>query len=348
YFSKFELTHFYRTSVYDDLARDDLPANLHHYTSPFDLYRQLVAARPVVIQSVEPFSYYTQPLLWACYFAARKLNANLLTVALENRLLGIKFGKLRAALLRRVLRMYLKRACLIIVENNGAQQNVLDCGVSSNCIRRALWGTWGVDTDEFTPRAARPPDVLPTILFAGRLHPEKGVFVLMEAFARVRQRIPTARLLMAGAGAARDALGRRAQELGVSGAIHWLGSVKHREMPQVFQEADVFCAPSITTRKWAEQVGVASLQAMACGVPVVSTHSGAIPEYIPDGIAGLLVEEQNANALADALIQLLTNRELAHQMGTRGREYACAHYDARRNVQLCEQLVMEHCLARGI
>ncbi|HZQ08753.1 MAG TPA: glycosyltransferase, partial [Anaerolineae bacterium] len=85
-----------------------------------------------------------------------------------------------------------------------------------------------------------------------------------------------------------------------------------------------------------------------CGVPIVSTHSGAIPEYTPDGIAGLLVKERNASALADALIQILTNPEFAQQIGNRGREYACTHYDARMNVQVCEQLVMEHCLARGI
>lgn len=348
YFSKFELTHMYRYSAYGDLEPEDFDSTLHPYTTPLDLYRQLVTARPTVIQSVEPFSYYTQPLLLTCYLAARKLDASLLVVTHENRPLEIKFGKVRAEILKQVLKAYFTRACLVHAQNNRAKQNVLDCGAPPSRVVRGLWGAWGVDTQEFSPRAVPLSDAPPTILFAGRLHPEKGVLVLIDAFALLQKRLPTSRLRVAGSGPARAALMEKIKQFGLAESVTLLGTVKHRAMPQVFQTANVFCAPSITTRKWAEQAGIASLQAMACGVPVVSTRSGSIPEFIPDGIAGVLVQEQDADELANALFSILSSPRLAAEMGQRGREYACAHYDARTNVQIGEQLVWEHCVARGV
>ena len=94
------MLHLYHASVYGDLTSEDLDGKLVHYSSPFDLYRHLVASKPVVIQAVEPFSYYTQQYLWACYFAARRTGAALVSVTYENRPLDIKFGKPRATFLR--------------------------------------------------------------------------------------------------------------------------------------------------------------------------------------------------------------------------------------------------------
>lgn len=343
FLSQFELRHFYRAKVYNDLTADDFDATLRAYTSPLDLYRQLARAQPDVIQAVEPFSFYTQPYLWACYFAARKTGAALLAVTLENRPLEIKFGWARAFVLRNLLRVYFRRACLILTLNQGARENVLACGADATTIQHTLWGVWGVDTQEFLPRAARAPNAPPTILFAGRLHEEKGIFVLLDAFPRVREKIPDARLLLAGDGPARVQVTEKIRALNLSEQVEWLGMVKHRDMVNVFQRADVFCAPSLTTRKWAEQVGASALQAMACSVPIVSTRSGAIPEYIPD-VAGVLVAERDADALADALVMLLASPPRAAEMGKLAREYACRHYDARQNVERGEELVLEYCM----
>lgn len=348
YFAKFRLIHLYRVSVYGDLTPDDLNDSLRKYTSPLDLYKQLVAAKPDVIQSVEPFSFYTLPNLWALYLAVRKTNAALLAPIFENRPLDIKFGKVRAEFLRRTLRPFFERACLVIPLNNGAEQNAIACGAAPEKMRRVLWGTWGVDLQEFSPRRTRAADAPPRVLFVGRLHAEKGIFVLLEAFAAVRQKMPSARLVLAGDGPAHAQVVTHITALGLTDAITLLGTVKNREMPAIFRQADVFCAPSLTTPKWAEQVGMSALQAMASGIAVVSTQSGAIPEYVPDGVAGILVAENDSDALANALLDLLTNTERALVMGRAGREYACKHYDARANVEHAEQLVMEHCVARRI
>lgn len=348
YFSRFNLLHFYKNTVYGDLTADDMDVSLLKYTSPLDLYRQLVSAKPDVIQSVEPFSFYTQPALWATLFAARKTRAALVVPTLENRPLDIKFGTLRAAFLRRILEIFFARACLILPLNHGARENVLACGGAPEKIVPTMWGTWGIDLQEFFPRRRRPDNLPPTVLFVGRLHSEKGVFVLLDAFAAVLTTIPAAHLVVAGGGPAHSEIVARIAALGLSESITLLGTVKNRDLPDMYRQVDVFCAPSLTTRKWAEQVGMSALQAMASAVPIVSTHSGAIPEYVPDGVVSILVPENDPVALATALVKLLNNPEQAQEMGRAGREYACAHYDARANIERAEQLVMEHCLARRI
>lgn len=349
YLSQFELAHLYRKSEYGDLTPDDFDSTLHPYSSPLALYQQLVHLNPDVIQSVEPFSFYTQPYLWASYLAAHKTNASMFAATFENRPLQVKFGSVRAALLQKALRIFFERACLIITLNAGARENVLRCNAAPEKIARALWGSWGVDTREFFPRTERSPqgsNRAPLILFVGRLHQEKGVFVLLDAFARVHAKISNTRLLFVGDGPARADLESRAR--GMKDAVQFAGVVKHREIPEIFRNADIFCAPSLTTPKWAEQVGMSALQAMASGLPIVSTQSGAIPEYIPDGLAGILVEENNSRALANALIDLISNPERARDMGARGCDYARTHYDARSNIVRGEQLVMEHCGARRV
>jgi glycosyltransferase involved in cell wall biosynthesis len=342
YFTEFEIVHFYHHTEYGDLLPEDLDASLHSYRSPFDLYRQLLRTQPDVIQGVEPFSLAQQPYLWLCYLAARRTGAQLLSVTLENRPLEIKFGPALAFLLRRLLRVYFDRACLIIALNQGARRNVLSTGVAPARIQELMWGTWGVDTSEFSPSPVegRRAGVGVTVLFAGRLHPEKGIFILLGAFERVRTARPEARLLIVGDGPARAEVERRAARLG---GVEVRGPVKNRAMPEVFRAADIVAVPSLTTRKWEEQVGMVALQAMACGVPVVATRSGAIPEYVPDGVAGLLVHENDSAALADALVRVLSDEPLRARLGRAARAYACAHYDALKNIATAERAVKEHC-----
>lgn len=343
YFSQFELIHFYQRAEYGDLTDADFDATLRQYHSPLDLYRQLVAARADVIQGVEPFLPRLQPYLWACYFAAQRTSAQLLAVTLENRPLEIKFGRGIAFALKTLLRFYFARTCAVIVLNEGAHENVRACGIAPHRIAKLMWGTWGIDVNEFAPSSHA--HAAPTILFAGRLHAEKGIFVLLNAFARVRQQIPNARLIIVGNGPARSQVEMRAREFG--DAITLTGVVKHRAMPDVFRAADVLAMPSLTTRKWAEQVGMVALQAMACGVPIVATHSGAIPEYVPAN-AGMLVPENDADALAAALIELLRDPERRAQLSRAAREYAIEHYDAQKNIARAENILKERCLAHRL
>ncbi|MGE5140148.1 MAG: glycosyltransferase family 4 protein [Rudaea sp.] len=344
YLTAFEVTHLYRSESYGDLTAEDRPPGLVRYYSPLDLYRRLVLARPAIIQGVEPFSFALQPYLWACRLAAARTGASLLAVTLENRPLEVKFGRPAAWLLRMILRVFFTRVCLAIALNEGSLRNLISCGVPPERIKRLMWGTWGVDLEEFSPATGRAEPGA-TVLFAGRLVPEKGILVLFNAWPAVCSAVPGATLLIAGDGKTRAEVQARARTLP---GIVLLGNVKNRDMPALFRRAAVFVMPSSTTSKWEEQVGMSALQAMACGVPVVATRSGAIPEYMPDGIAGSLVPENNSTALSSALVQFLLDHERRAETGRLAHAFAAANYDARANIRRAEQAVQESCVARRI
>lgn len=342
FFSRLEVLHFFRRAEYNDLTAEDWSSQQHQYGSPRDLATQLIAAHPDVIQSVEPFAIRVLPYVWACYWAVRRTNARLLVVTTENCPLDQKYGRVTAFGLSVVLRPFFARAGLAIVLNKGARENLTRMGVPPPRVEQLLWGSWGVDTDEFSPRA-KTYDLAsqakaPVLLFVGRLHFEKGVFVLLDALGEIQRAAPGVELWMIGDGPARGELEARAEKLD---RVKIYGTIKNRALPDYFRRATVFVSPSLTTPRWREQIGMTNLQAMASGVPVVSTLSGAIPEYVPDGLAGILVEEGNAHALAEAIIALHRNPEKAQELGRGGREYALAHYEVRANIRRVEQLVLD-------
>lgn len=342
HFRAFELLHYYRQAEYGDLAPADYIGHLQRYHSPVHLYRELVRARPDVIQGVEPLAGALQPYLWAGYWAAKRVAARLVVVTLENRPPTIKFGVPFALWLRLTLPHYFARACLIIPLNAGAQRNALAYGAPSARLVKTMWGTWGVDLEEFTPAVGQKA-AAPTVLYVGRLHPEKGVVDLLQAFALVREQLPELRLKLIGDGPQRAHLEQLSHQLGVDAAVTFTGVLKNRELPPHFQAATVFILPSVTTRKWEEQVGMAALQALACGLPVVATRSGALPEYLPEGQVARLTPERDPQALAQTILALLRDEGARLALGQAARAYAEQHYDERQNVARAEQLLQERC-----
>lgn len=341
--TRLRLKHFYRQASYGDLMPDEMDENLVAYRSLLDLFHRLQEARPDILQGVEPFSIRLLPYLYAAFVAARSRQIPLVVVTLENRPLDVKHGKLFSRILRTMLRPVLGYANLIVYLNEGARRNVLSVGPYVDKLQRLMYGTWGVDLDEFTPqRDGREPELGrdPVLLFVGRLHVEKGVFDLLDAFGAVKSRAAGARLVLIGDGPARGGLERKVGVRGWTRDVILAGTVKNRDLPPYFRAADVFVAPSVTTRKWEEQVGMTNIQAMACGVPVISTHSGAIPEFVPDGVAGVLVPERSPSALAEAIIDMLDDKARGQRMGEAGREYCTQHYDARQNVRQAENALL--------
>ncbi|MBX5444724.1 glycosyltransferase [Sphaerobacter sp.] len=183
---------------------------------------------------------------------------------------------------------------------------------------------FGVDPDLFQPRPDPRPRDLPQIGYAGRLVPEKGVDVLIEAFARLHNR---AQLHIIGSGTERTRLEMQAGALGVRDRVLFRGAVPAADMPQVLAELDVLVIPSRTRRNWKEQFGRVIIEAMACQVPVVGSNSGEIPGTIGD--AGVVVPEGDAAALAAALDDLLSNEEKRLALGRRARQRVLDHFTQR-------------------
>jgi len=177
------------------------------------------------------------------------------------------------------------------------------------------------------PRPALAP--VPTLAFAGRLVPEKGLDVLLQAFRRVRERLPEARLVIAGDGPERDALALRVAALGLGDHVERLGHRPRAELDARLGSAWVQAVPSI----WEEPFGLVASEAMMRGVAVVASDAGGLAEIVEDGRTGRLVRRGDPAALAEALLGILSDRELAERMGRAGRERALAHFDEERYVE---------------
>lgn len=153
-----------------------------------------------------------------------------------------------------------------------------------------------------------------TVLFAARFDdPRKNTAMLIQAFSSVVKQVPDAHLLLVGAEPPPD-LVRLNARLGISDKVEFCGAVNQAEMLKKYQAAAVFALPS-----WQEGLGIVGLEAMACGLPVVSTRCGGPEEYVTDGVTGFLVPLNDVDAMANRLIQLLTNPRLRVEMGMAGR-----------------------------
>lgn len=141
--------------------------------------------------------------------------------------------------------------------------------------------------------------------YVGRLVPEKGIAWLLESW-RAADLGRDAELLFAGAGPMEDEIRRAAT---ADRRVRSLGSVGLAHVPELMAALDVLVLPSLTTRDWCEQFGRVITEAMASGVPVIASDSGAIPEVVGD--AGLLVSEGSVVQLSAALERLARDRDLA-------------------------------------
>jgi glycosyltransferase involved in cell wall biosynthesis len=150
--------------------------------------------------------------------------------------------------------------------------------------------------------------------FAGRLVPEKGLDVLIDAAAGIEG----AAVRLVGNGPLRDELQRQAAERGVKLEIDT--GVTHEQMASAYAGFDVLVLPSRTTPTWAEQFGRVLVEALWCGIPVVGSDSGEIPWVINTTGGGLVFAEGDPGALRDALNRLRGSPVLRKQLGDRGRE----------------------------
>ncbi len=184
------------------------------------------------------------------------------------------------------------------------------------------------------PALAGPP----LVAFAGRLVKQKGADVLLRAFASVRTRVPDARLVVAGEGPERASLERLAAELDLGASLSLPGHLDPSDLETALAGAWVQAVPS----RWAESFGLVAAEAMMRGTAVVASRAGGLPEFVRDGENGRLVPPGDANALATALFELLSQRERAESLGRRARETALAELGAPlwvdRFVQLYETL----------
>ena len=174
----------------------------------------------------------------------------------------------------------------------------------------------------------------PVIGTVASFHKRKGYPYLIESLPLVLQRFPKAKALLIGDGHLRQSIRRKAEDLGLSSSVIFTG-IRH-DIPELLSIFDVFVLPSL----WEGMPNVI-LEAMAANKPVVATRVGGIPEVVEDGVTGLLVPPRDPEALAEAIIALLQDRERAKAMGRAGRERVEKYFTVERMVQKTEALYEE-------
>lgn len=200
---------------------------------------------------------------------------------------------------------------------------------------------FGVDLGAFHFRPpAEASNEPPVIGFIGRMLPAKGLLILADALAAI-QELPW-RLLLVGDGPEREPMERRLAELGLLDRARFTGAVDYGSVPGYYRQMDVMVMPTQTTKLIREQFGRVLVEAMASGVCVVGSTSGAIPEVIGD--AGLVVPEGESAALAAALGRLLTEDGLRGRLAHAGRRRVEEHYTWDR---VAEQMRALYRLALG-
>lgn len=172
----------------------------------------------------------------------------------------------------------------------------------------------GVDPYEFTD-AVPERGFEPYVLAVGRLVPQKGFDVLVTAFAS--ESLSGLNLVIAGGGFEQTRLEGRASELGISSRVHFVGSVDRSRLAQLFKGAHAFAFPSR-----GEAFGIALLEAMAAGVASVAAAAGGVPELARDGENALVVQPDDAEALASALARLTSDEHLRQHLIDGGRATA--------------------------
>lgn len=186
----------------------------------------------------------------------------------------------------------------------------------------------GIDVARFAYRGFCPGGPIVTV---ARLSPEKGIDVLLRAMVEVVRAEPRVHLEIAGDGVLRGDLEKLTGELGIAAQVRFLGEVA--DIPSLLSRASLFVLPSHS-----EGISLTLLEAMARGLPVVTTRVGGNTEVVVDGQTGFLVPPDDPSAMAARIRQLLGDLDRSQMMGRAGNHRVEAHFDIRRVLDRYERL----------
>lgn len=263
--------------------------------------------------------------LWVRIFGMRHVVASWENMPFEQKWQGV-----RGAFKRLVLKCNLALCDGIVAGNQKSHDLYRRC--TNKPIRTIPLN--GVDP-HFFHRLSPPPnrvvgaiDVTDHLVFtfAGAIGRHKGLPVLVRAFTRVIKEIPEARLVIAGNGDYEKELDRDIEHLGIRPYVIRLTWLSHHELKELLNTSDAFVYPSVSYHGWEEQFGYAIAEASLMELPVISTRSGSIEDVVIDGTTGLLIEQNNETALAEAMLKIARDADFRFCLGKAGRSFIINHF----------------------
>jgi glycosyltransferase involved in cell wall biosynthesis len=174
------------------------------------------------------------------------------------------------------------------------------------------------------------------LLYVGRLAVVKGLPILLDSLAQLKQTQPDVKLTVVGDGPDRSQLEQLTQDLGLSQNVEFVGYQSQTEVRQWMQQTDVFVMAS-----FAEGVPVVLMEAMAAGVPVVATRIAGVAELVEDGVSGYLVPPADSQSLSDRIVQLLADGDLRSRLGQAGRQKVEQDFNIHLETQKLHQILVK-------
>lgn len=212
------------------------------------------------------------------------------------------------------------------ISRHGRGQLMLSCDREQ--WSKLVYSPLGINPNEFSPRPPQRESSYLNILCVGRLAPEKGQGLLLEALARLKAQSVSVYLRFVGDGPDRKWLENRAAQLGVASAVEFTGWINQDRLMAVYGETDVFALPSL-----AEGIPMVLMEAMAMQIPCVAPCITGIPELIEHGVDGMLFAAADLEDLASKIRILAVSPELRDRIGRNARVRVVRDYDMFRNTQ---------------
>lgn len=207
-----------------------------------------------------------------------------------------------------------------------------DLGLSNTVLLPA-----GTDPDLFKPHENKGD----YLLFVGNLLYEKGIKESLLAFAEIAGEFPTLRFVLIGDGILRPELEAMVRNLGISDRVDFLGYIPNERLPIYYAQARAYLLPTIPIKGIKDGPAYTVQEAMACGTPVIVSDVGGLSELVQDGENGLVVPSGDVVAIVKALKSVLTDKELATNLGIKARETIVSRYGQRKLVKELERIYGE-------
>ncbi|HMY35120.1 MAG TPA: glycosyltransferase, partial [bacterium] len=264
---------------------------------------------------------------------AKKLNIPLIVTLHGNDvaiLLGDQLHQKKWALYKKKYKELLHQASLFLADSQELKDRIVEIGCPAE---KVIVHTLGIDLKKF-PYQAQKPSLPPRILMVGRFVEKKGFIYGIRAFAAARKDIKNAELHIIGDGELRTEYEAEARSLGVASTVFFHGVRPHEEIVQHMHQAALFLAPSVIAANKDRDSGlIVAKEAAACGLPVIGSIHGGIPDIIADGETGFLIPERDVIKMSQCIVEILNNPELWSRMSIASRKKIEEEY----NIEKCNE-----------